>query len=79
MKIYKVAHYFGTDVGSEHDGYTYHTNKREAKKAVSRNDPDALDANGLNKETAIEVYDVGLNKKSILSFLNAHCAHPDNG
>ncbi len=75
MKIYKVTH---ITVGSEHNGYTYHTSKKAAEKE-KRDDFSEWVENSGHADTIIETFDVSINKKSILEFLNLNCSHPDNG
>lgn len=73
MKIYKVDR-----AGDEHDGYYFTTNKKDAERAVKEQDEECLIAIG-STDPYYSIHDVKLTKKSILSFLNAQCSHPDNG
>lgn len=79
MKIYKVAIIGTAESGSEHEGYAYVSNKADARKKARENELEALENMGLDYDSAIEELEVDLNKNSLLIFLNAHCAHPDNG
>jgi hypothetical protein len=78
MKIYKVHIVGPADQGSEHNGYYYTSNKRDAYRMSNKNDPEALKHCGV-WDMRVQAFDVKLNKKSILQFLNAQCSHPDNG
>lgn len=78
MKIYKVHKVSSAESGSEHTGYYYTSNKRDAYKVSNAQDKRALKTAGVF-ELRVEEFDVQLNKKSILHFLNSECSHPDNG
>jgi len=74
MKIYRTPL---IDSG-ESDGYIYHTSKREAQKA-SNEQKKSIHYDGMSLSEDIEIFDVKLNKKGIMSFLNVYCSYPDNG
>ena len=78
MKIYKVHKVLSAESGSEHDGYYYTSNKVDAYNMSNRQDKEALENQAIWKRR-VEVFDVPLNKTSILAFLNEQCSHPDNG
>jgi hypothetical protein len=70
MTIYRVTH---RDVFDEHQGYSYHTIKKEADSLQNKNNKE----NG--KDDEIEVEEVKLTKKGVIRILTLWASHPDNG
>lgn len=75
MKIYRVGYFINSESSQ---GFGYFSNKKDAKASLvefkEKEGEDYDDGRSSIQELKIE-----LNKKSVLSFLNAWSSHPDNG
>ena len=70
MRIYQV-HFSRIDsLNGKSAGYSYHVNKREAKRAAKGDD--------VSKGEILEI-DVEISKSGILHALNVYAGHADNG
>lgn len=75
MKIYRVLLYVNSESSQ---GYEYFSNKKDAKASLD----EFKEKNGEDYDdgrSGIQELELALNKKSVLSFLNAWGGHPDNG
>lgn len=74
MNIYRVSIVGGETSGveGEHQGYSYHSSKADAQRAVRE-----VKANG--HECTIEVTECKPTKAEIIDYLNRYAAHPNNG
>lgn len=75
MKIYRVALYINSESSQ---GYEYFTNKKSAKDFLNKFKKDCGEDYD-DGRSDIQELELGLNKKSVLSFLNAWGSHPNNG
>ncbi len=75
MKIYR--NHYSTECGCS-DGYSFHSSKADALKAVrdTRNSQEEQFEEPLE---IAEAFEIELSKKGILQFLNRNAGHPDNG
>lgn len=73
MRIYRVPH---RGDGGEHTKYSYHTSKKEAKKAWNETDPDDRAYYIMDE---IEAVEFNPTKRGILGLLTFWASHPDNG
>lgn len=74
MKIYRTT-VRAEEEGSEmkvHNGFRYYLSKSEAKKMHKQEGDEA-------QGDSVEELELSMNKWDVISFLNAYCAHPDNG
>jgi hypothetical protein len=59
--------------GKEHDGFVYSLSKRDANKIQEQSNEE------FHCDDEVETLVMSMNKLDVIDFLNAHCAHPDNG
>lgn len=69
MKIYRVSYADKQD--AEHKGYSYHTSRAAAEKAVR----DCKE----HKQCEITTTELTPTKKGIIAYLERYADHPDNG
>jgi hypothetical protein len=70
MKIYKVSY---RNNFSEHTGYEYFSNKKDAKREQEKNNK------GNQSTDDVAELELILTKRGVLAFLNAYASYPDNG
>ncbi|MEN6533364.1 MAG: hypothetical protein ABFD89_06855 [Bryobacteraceae bacterium] len=76
MRIWKNDY---RGAGMESRGYSYHPSKREARKAATAAIRHTKDDSEPTDEVQTEPIEVTPTKKGIISALNQHGGHPDNG
>jgi hypothetical protein len=74
MKLYR-NHYGSTSDEGESTGYEWFTSKAKARKVASVH---GVPWNGAPNSIA-QPFEIRINAKAILDFLNRNAIHPDNG
>lgn len=70
MKIYRVSYWTIDEEDYENNGFTFHSNKADAQRALSQAE---------ERGNCIEEFDFPITKQGMLDALEKLAKHPDNG